>query len=184
MGVLSGMAIVILVLMNVYQFLIQRSAIRVSKGLFVMSSNVIEKTREIRRTGKDIEIIEAHLMDIHTLVGMLLSSLRSKEKIDLSSFLYSHSPNSLEVEVEESGEDSVFQSAEGVVRDLIQAHGEWEINEIVEAALDEFEERVPKMDRESARRIVETVVKRNCMMGVRWGQKTGVAGMAEALGSI
>jgi hypothetical protein len=148
-----------------------------------MTSNVIEKAREIQRSGKDIEIVEAHLMDVHTLVGMLLSSLRTKDKIELSSFLYSHQKSPTEDRVEED-EDSVFQTAEGIVRSLIQEHGEWEINEMVDAALDQFLEKMPNMERESARRIVETMVKRNCIMGVNWGQKAGASRVAEALGSI
>lgn len=181
---LSGLIIVALVLLNVYQFLIQRAAIRVSKGLFVMSSNVIEKTREIRMSGKDIEIIEAHLMDIHTLVGMLLSSLRTREKIELGSFLYARQQGPLDTLTKDWEEDSVFRSAEDIVRNLIQEHGEWEINEIVDEALDRFVKKVPNMERESARRIVDTVVKRNCIIGVKWGEETGVSRMAEALGRI
>lgn len=179
-----GTMIAILILLSMYQYLIQRAAIRLSKGLFVMSSNVIEKTKEIRTSGKDIEIIEAHLMDIHTLVGMLLSSLRTKEKIELGSFLYTHQPGHLNTLTKEWEEDSVFQSAEDIVRNLLQEHGEWEITEIVDAALEQFVEKVPNMERESARRLVETVVKRSCIIGVKWGEEAGVSRMAEALGRI
>ena len=179
-----AVVVAFLVLVNVYQFLVQRAAVRVSKGLFVMSSNVIEKTREIRRSEKDIEIVEAHLMDIHTLVGMLLSSLHAKEKIELSSFLYARQKPHLDASTKEWEEDSVFQAGEDIVRRLMQEHSEWEISEIVDAALDEFMERVPNMERDSARRIVETVVKRNCMMGVKWGQEADTSRMTEALGPI
>lgn len=181
---ISVVTIVALVLLNMYQFLIQRSAVRVSKGLFVISSNVIEKAKEIRVSGKDIEIVEAHLLDIHTLVGMLLSSLRAKEKIELSSFLYTHQQNHVDPLTKDWEEDSVFRSAEDIVRNLIQEHGEWEMSEIVDTALDQFVERVPNMERESARRIVDTVVKRNCIIGVKWGDESGISRMAEALGRI
>lgn len=179
-----GAFTIALVLLNGYQFLVQRTAIRISKGLFVMSSNVIEKTREIQSSGKDIEIVEAHLMDIHTLIGVLLSSLRTGEKMELGSFLYTHQQGPPDPLAEDGEETSIVQSVQGIVRHLLQDHGEWEINDIVEAALDRFAEKMPSMEQKSARRLVETVVKRNCILGVKWDEEMGVGKMAEVLGCI
>ena len=111
-------------------------------------------------------------------------TFHTKEKIELSSFLYTRHQGASDTLANDWEEESVFRSAEDTVRNLIQEHGEWEINEIVDAALDRFVEKVPNMERESARRIVETVVKRNCIMGVKWGEEAGMSRMAEALGSI
>ena len=55
-----------LVLLNVYQYLIQRAALRIAEILYVMARNVRAKAVEVRRDGKDVEIIEAHLFDMAT----------------------------------------------------------------------------------------------------------------------
>ena len=41
--------IVLLFLLNIYQFLIQRAALRIAEILYVMSRNVREKAAEVRR---------------------------------------------------------------------------------------------------------------------------------------
>ncbi|MEE2833184.1 MAG: hypothetical protein VYD18_12575, partial [Candidatus Latescibacterota bacterium] len=64
-GVLAG-AIILLVLISIYQFLIQRAALRIAEILYVMAGNVRAKAQEVRRDGKDVEIIEAHLFDMAT----------------------------------------------------------------------------------------------------------------------
>ena len=46
--VLMGV-IVLLFLLNIYQFLIQRAALRIAEILYVMSRNVREKAAEVRR---------------------------------------------------------------------------------------------------------------------------------------
>ena len=62
-AILAG-GIIILVLLNIYQFLVQRAALRIGEILYVMAGNVRAKAQEVRRDGKDVEIIEAHLFDI------------------------------------------------------------------------------------------------------------------------
>lgn len=155
-----GVFIIALVLLNVYQVVVQRAAIRISKGLFILSSNVIEKAKEIRRSGKDIEIVEAHLMDMHTLVGMLLIWLRSKGKIELSSFLYTRSQGHVDPLTKEWEEDSVVRLVQDIVRHLLEDHGEWEMPKMVDAVLEQLVEKVPNLEQESARRMVEAVVNR------------------------
>ena len=53
--------IVLLIFLVIYQYLVQRSALRIGEILYVMASNVRAKASEVRRDGKDVEIIEAHL---------------------------------------------------------------------------------------------------------------------------
>ena len=80
---ISGVLVAILVIINIYQYLVQRAALRVAEILFVMSRNVREKADEVRRDGKDVEIIEAHLFDIATSARSLLKALgRSEKSID------------------------------------------------------------------------------------------------------
>ena len=74
---------VILILLNIYQYLVQRAALRIAEILFVMSRNVREKAKEVRLDGKDVEIIEAHLFDVATSARSLLKALgRSEKSID------------------------------------------------------------------------------------------------------
>ena len=54
-GVLSG-AVVVLVILNIYQYLVQRAALRIAEILYVMAGNVRAKAQEVRRDGKDVEI--------------------------------------------------------------------------------------------------------------------------------
>ena len=75
--------VVILILLNIYQYLVQRAALRIAEILFVMSRNVREKAKEVRLDGKDVEIIEAHLFDVATSARSLLKALgRSEKSID------------------------------------------------------------------------------------------------------
>ena len=59
--------VVILILLNIYQYLVQRAALRIAEILFVMSRNVREKANEVRLDGKDVEIIEAHRPRSHVI---------------------------------------------------------------------------------------------------------------------
>ncbi|MEE3261584.1 MAG: hypothetical protein VX290_01970, partial [Candidatus Latescibacterota bacterium] len=77
-GVLAAVVIV-LVLANIYQFLVQRSALRIAEILYVMAGNVRAKAQEVRRDGKDVEIIEAHLFDMATSARSILRALGRSE---------------------------------------------------------------------------------------------------------
>ena len=80
-AILAG-TIIILVLLNIYQYLVQRAALRVGEILYVMAGNVRAKAQEVRRDGKDVEIIEAHLFDIATSARSILRTLgRSEESL-------------------------------------------------------------------------------------------------------
>ena len=72
--------VVLLVVLSIYQYLIQRAALRIAEILFVMSRNVREKANEVRIDGKTVEIIEAHLFDIATSACSLLKALGRAEK--------------------------------------------------------------------------------------------------------
>ena len=68
-----------LFILNVYQFLTQRAALRIADILYIMSRNVREKAAEVRRDRKDVEIVEAHLFDISTSARSLLRALGRRE---------------------------------------------------------------------------------------------------------
>ncbi len=80
-AVLAG-AVILLLFLNIYQFLVQRAALRIAEILYVMAGNVRAKAQEVRRDNKDVEIIEAHLFDLATSARSLLRSLgRTEESI-------------------------------------------------------------------------------------------------------
>ncbi|HCR16511.1 MAG TPA: hypothetical protein DIU35_03425, partial [Candidatus Latescibacteria bacterium] len=62
----------ILFILNIYQYLTQRAALRIADILYTMSRNVREKAAEVRRDLKDVEIVEAHLFGISTSARSLL----------------------------------------------------------------------------------------------------------------
>ena len=72
----------ILFILNIYQYLTQRAALRIADILYTMSRNVREKAAEVRRDLKDVEIVEAHLFGISTSARSLLKALgRTDESI-------------------------------------------------------------------------------------------------------
>ncbi|HIG53373.1 MAG TPA: hypothetical protein EYG11_05875 [Candidatus Latescibacteria bacterium] len=52
--------IAILIALNIYQYLVQRAALRIAEILFVMSRNVREKANQVQFDGQDVEIIVAY----------------------------------------------------------------------------------------------------------------------------
>ena len=80
--VMLALVAVCLFIVNVYQYLTQRSALRIAEILYVMSRNVRERAAAVRRESKDVEILEAHLFDISTSARSLLLALGRKEGED------------------------------------------------------------------------------------------------------
>lgn len=151
-GVLAG-AIIFLVLLNIYQFLVQRSALRVAEILYVMAGNVRAKAQEVRREGKDVEIIEAHLFDIATSARSILRALGRTEE--------SLGPDpALTVSTNGGGRmssDSLLRLADNIFFAVSEENPAAEWDYMQGEALKRFQKKVPNMEVEAARKIVNVV---------------------------
>jgi hypothetical protein len=150
-GVLCGVAIV-LGLLNIYQYLIQRAALRIAEILYVMAGNVRAKAQEVRRDGKDVEIIEAHLFDMATSARSILRALgRSEESLGPDPAL------TVSTNGNRMTSDSLLRLADNIFFHLTEEspNASWE--EIEGTALERFQEKVPNMEPEAARKIVTVV---------------------------
>ena len=151
--VLAAVAMVLFIL-NVYQYLTQRSVLRIADILYVMSRNVREKAAEVRRDRKDVEIVEAHLFDISTSARSLLKALgRSEESIG---------PDPA-VEMPPGGSkldsDSLLRLADNILYSVFEEAPELDHDHAVERALVRFTEKVPSLDRDAAKKIVAAVAR-------------------------
>jgi hypothetical protein len=143
---------IILAILNIYQYLIMRAALRIAEILYVMSRNVRAKATEVRRTQKDVEIIEAHLFDIATSARSLLKSLgRSEKAIDPDP------TTSLTTNGHRMDSDSLIRLADNIFYAVKEENPEAGWDETIEIALDRFLKKVPSMEREPARKIVTVV---------------------------
>lgn len=147
--------ITVLFIFNVYQYLTQRSALRIAEILYLMSRNVREKASEVRRDGKDVEIVEAHLFDISTSARSLLrvlgrseSSLGPDPAVDLA-----RTANRLD-------SDSLLRLADNILYAVSEESPNDEWNAVVDRALDRFMAKVPSMERDAARKIVAAVARK------------------------
>ena len=143
---------IILVIFNIYQFLVMRAALRIAEILYVMSRNVRQKASEVRRSKKDVEIIEAHLFDIATSARSLLKTLgRNEKSIDpdpsLSISTNGHSMDS----------NSLIRLADNIFYAIREESPDMGWDEAIDLALDRFLEKVPSMERQPARKIVMVV---------------------------
>ena len=123
-------AVGLLFLLNVYQFLVQRSALRLAEILYIMSRNVREKAAEVRRDQKDVEIIEAHLFDLATSARSILRALGRSESSLGPDPVHTMSPNG------HLDSDSLLRLADNIFYAVTEESpdGSWE--EIVEKALE------------------------------------------------
>ncbi|MEW6750230.1 MAG: hypothetical protein AB1505_04550 [Candidatus Latescibacterota bacterium] len=158
--ILSSLAVVLAIL-NIYQFLVLRAALRISEILYVMGRNVRAKAAEVRRSKKDVEIIEAHLFDMVASTRSLLRVLGRREReIDPDP--------ALTVATTEHGMDSdnLMRLADNVFFAVREELPQATWDEVLQTAQQRFQEKVPHMDREGARRIVNIVAKehRNQML--------------------
>ena len=154
-AVLATVAMVLFIL-NVYQFLTQRAALRIAEILYVMSRNVREKAAEVRRDRKDVEIVEAHLFDISTsarsilrVLGRSEDSLGPDPAIDLSS-----NGNRLDSE-------SLLRLADNILYSVMEDTPEADWGAIVDQALERFIEKVPSLERDAAKKIVIAVARQS-----------------------
>jgi len=150
-SLLAGV-ITILVVLNIYQYLVQRAALRVGEILYVMAGNVRAKAQEVRRDGKDVEIIEAHLFDIATSARSILRALgRSEESLGPDPALTVSTNGS------RMSSDSLLRLADNIFFSVSEDHPDSSWEEIQDAALQRFQQSVPNMEAEAARKIVTVV---------------------------
>ena len=150
--IVLAVAVIVLVVLNIYQFLIQRSALRVAEILYVMASNVRAKAQEVRRDGKDVEIIEAHLFDMATSARSILRALgRSEDSLGPDPALTVSTNGS------RMSSDSLLRLADNIFFAVTEEspNASWE--DVQSRALERFQKRVPNMEREAARKIVNVV---------------------------
>lgn len=154
--IVLALVAVFLFIVNVYQYLTQRSALRIAEILYVMSRNVRERAAEVRRESKDVEIVEAHLFDISTSARSLLLALGRKEgAIDPDPAIeFSSNGNRLDT-------DSLLRLADNILYAVVEdsPNAKWE--QVVNSALDRFAEKVPNLDREAAKKIVTAVARQS-----------------------
>lgn len=147
------LVVAILAILNIYQYLIQRAALRIAEILYVMSRNVREKASEVRLGGKDVEIIEAHLFDVATSARSLLKALgRSEKSIDPDPALSISATNGHRMDSESLTRlaDNIFYA---VKEERPDANGE----EMAKLVLERFIKKAPSVDREAAKRVVAAV---------------------------
>ncbi|MFP6647806.1 MAG: hypothetical protein VCF24_30235 [Candidatus Latescibacterota bacterium] len=151
-GVLAG-AIILLVLINIYQFLIQRAALRIAEILYVMAGNVRAKAQEVRRDGKDVEIIEAHLFDMATSARSILRALgRSEESLGPDPALTVSTNGSSRM-----SSDSLLRLADNIFFAVSEENPGAEWDDVQSEALKRFQKKVPNMEVEAARKIVNVI---------------------------
>ena len=150
-GVLCG-AIIVLVILNIYQFLVQRAALRISEILYVMAGNVRAKAQEVRRDGKDVEIIEAHLFDMATSARCILRALgRSEDSLGPDPAL------TVGTNGNRMSSDSLLRLADNIFFAVSEENPGAEWDDVQGEALKRFQKKVPNMELEAARKIVTVV---------------------------
>ena len=154
--VLLGVAAMILFILNVYQYLVQRAAVRIADILYIMSRNVREKAAEVRRDHKDVEIIEAHLFDISTSARSLLRALGRKEESLGPDPVIDLAPNGNRLD-----SDSLLRLADNIVYSVTEESPNADSSEVVDKALDRFMQKVPTLDRDAAKKIVSAVARQS-----------------------
>ena len=156
LSIALAVAATVLFVLSVYQFLTQRSALRIAEILYVMSRNVRERAAEVRRENKDVEIVEAHLFDISTTARSLLLVLGRKEESLGPDPAVDFSPNGNRLD-----NDSLLRLADNILYAIAEGAPNAEWDEVVGKALDRFVEKVPYLEREAAKRIVTAVARQS-----------------------
>ena len=147
---------VLLFILNVYQYLTQRSALRIAEILYVMSRNVRERAAEVRRESKDVEIVEAHLFDISTSARSLLLALGRKEGAIGPDPAVEFSQNGSRLDT-----DSLLRLADNILYAVVEDNPNAKWEQVVNSALDRFVQKVPNLDREAAKKIVTAVARQS-----------------------
>jgi hypothetical protein len=143
-----------LFILNVYQYLTQRAAMRIADIVYIMSRNVREKAAEVRRDRKDVEIVEAHLFDISTSARSLLRALGRKDSAIGPDPAVDLPPNGNRLD-----NDSLLRLADNILYSIYDEAPELGQGEAIDRALARFLEKVPSLDRDSAKKIVAAVAR-------------------------
>ena len=151
--VFSGLVLVLAVL-NVYQHLTQRSALRIADILYIMSRNIRRRASEVRRHQKDVEILEAHLFDIATSARSLLKALGRSDQTLGPDPAVDMPPCGRGMDA-----DSLLRLADNVFFSVAESSPDLDWEGAMRAALDRFVQKVPKLDREGAEKIIAAVGK-------------------------
>jgi len=152
-----GLLVVLLFIVNVYQFLTQRAALRIAEILYIMSRHVREKAAEVKHENRDVEIVEAHLFGIATSARSLLRSLGRKEATLGPDSAVDLGPNNSP----RIDNESLVRLADNILFSVKEDAPGASWDEIVERALDKFQEKVPTLDREGAKRIMSAVARQH-----------------------
>ena len=150
-GVLVG-ALFLLILLNIYQFLVQRAALRVAEILYVIASNVRAKAQEVRRDGKDVEITEAHLFDIATSARSILRALgRSEESLGPDPAL------TVGTNGNRMSSDSLLRLTDNILFAVSEENPGAEWDDVQGEALKRFQKKVPNMEPEAAEKLSQSL---------------------------
>jgi hypothetical protein len=142
-GVLVG-ALFLPILLNIYQFLVQRAALRVAEILYVIASNVRAKAQEVRRDGKDVEIIEAHLFDMATSARSILRALgRSEESLGRDPAL------TVGTNGNRMSSDSLLRLTDNILFAVSEENPGAEWDDVQGEALNIIQKKVPNMEPEA-----------------------------------
>ena len=150
---LMGIAVALVVL-NIYQYLTQRAVLRLAQVLFAMSVNVRDKSKEVRKNGKDIEIIEAHLFDIFTTVRTLVEVFGKTDQLEARLL---EEQRTAFGRYWNDGSDSMLRLASEIVDVLSEESPDTPWPDVERRALDQFVGKIPNVDREMARKIINAV---------------------------
>ena len=154
--VLMTFGVVCLFILNVYQFLTQKAALRIAEILYIMSRHVREKASEVRREGKDVEIVEAHLFDISTSARTLLKTLGRSETALGPDPALDLPPSSNKLDSE-----SLLRLADNILYSVVEDSPKAEWEDVVNRTLERFLVKAPTLDREAAKRIIDVVAQRS-----------------------
>ncbi len=149
-----GVFAVLLFILNIYQYLTQRAALRIAEIVYVLSRHIRERALQIRREGKGVEIVEAHLFGISTAARSLLRVLGRSEGSLSADPATDLSPNGHRV-----NSDSLIRLADNILYSVAENIPEAEPGLVVSKALERFQQKVPSIDHEAARRILITVAR-------------------------
>ena len=111
----------------------------------------------MRLDGKDVEIIEAHLFDVATSARSLLKAWgRSEKSIDPDPMLSISSTNRHRIDSE-----SLTRLADNIFFAVMEEQPEASWDDTTKVVLERFMQKVPSLEREAARRIVNVVAHQN-----------------------
>ena len=152
--VVLGVVCIFLVILNVYQYLARRGAQRLAEILYIISRNVSDRAREVRRNKKDVEIVEAQLQDVLTTARTLLLALgRGEETLD---------PDPSVTIFNGSGDlskEGLLRMADRILFSVREEDPEANQNEVATRTLERFLVKVPNMDEDKAQKIIRVVAK-------------------------